>query len=394
MSLAFPWARRLMLAVFLIAWMTNALSLHGAEASVKSLRRLYDFTPVSMTNPVIASVRECRIEIPVSEFDAYLNMMVLPGMMNAPETAKTNFVTLAQKRRYLEQLLDDHFLLWDGYQQKADQSADLTNMLNSTQSILMQETLVEQEVVRKAKTPEDYHRLLKALQDRVFDQTDINVSNEAYEELKVSAKRLTEATNPPPAPGKLLSTEQRQRPLAKGQSFVVTTGDLLDAWWQTPAAERPDLQKQEGLIAMLKVLLADHLLIDEARARGLDRSPAVLERVQLNRNTLVRLFVIDQLAEQAAQKLKLPGTAERLAKWYAENLKTRYTHKRPDGTEQVVDFQTERDSIANDYAEALDEQGRAERLRALRKGRTITVNDAVLERWSPPLAPTLSGTGQ
>src|SRR4051812_27227663 len=45
----------------------------SAMAAIEDVRRLYDLTPVSTNNPVLMAVKECQIEIPLTEFRAYVN---------------------------------------------------------------------------------------------------------------------------------------------------------------------------------------------------------------------------------------------------------------------------------------------------------------------------------
>src|SRR5262245_17034456 len=110
----------------------------------KDLHRLYDLTPVSGDNPVLAKVEGCGIEIPVSEFRTYVASL-------SDQERKPGPVTPEVKKAYLNNLLDEHFLLWQGYQKKGDQTQGMTEMLKNTEAMLMQETLTEQEVGSKAK---------------------------------------------------------------------------------------------------------------------------------------------------------------------------------------------------------------------------------------------------
>src|SRR5437899_6484231 len=79
-------------------------------AAIEDVRRLYDLTPVSTNNPVLASVKECQIEIPVSEYRAYINSAFIPG-----KEGKT--LAPAEKRAKLDELLNEYFWVWQGYSQ-------------------------------------------------------------------------------------------------------------------------------------------------------------------------------------------------------------------------------------------------------------------------------------
>jgi len=358
-----------------------------AGSDVSTMRRLYDFTPVSATNPIIARVKKCDIEIPVSELRAYARTVLSSdaGAVNGP-------LTPADKRRLLDELLGDHFLLWDGYQQKADRTIQMSNLLESTKTMLLQETLVQQEANNKAKTPEEARRKLC---DEIFDKTEIAVSNESYDELKKVAANLN-STGKETVDLNQLDPAARDRVLAHWKGGVVTIGDVLAMWAGGPINQRPDLGRPEALTSLLKTMLEDALLAQEARDRGLEKAPIVVQKVQENRNVLARMYVLDRITDRAVARMKEPDTAARVRAWYETNRTTRYTYRDDRGKPRELPFEANRDNIESDYVEALNEQLRAEYIRGLRKGRTVDIDQRLLEKTviTPPvLAPsTLSAS--
>src|SRR3954469_22737425 len=123
--------------IFFAALSIAAAPFCGAAAVTPELHRLHDMTPVSATNPVLARVPTCGIEIPVSEFEGFLRSEVVPTK------GKNGPMTPAEKRRQLEQLIDEHFLLWSGYQQKGDQTPGMVSMLTETLEMNLREALVQ-----------------------------------------------------------------------------------------------------------------------------------------------------------------------------------------------------------------------------------------------------------
>lgn len=360
----------------------------GANAAVEDLHRLYDFTPVSATNPVLASAKGA-FAIPVSEYRGCLQSEVVFTQ------GKSGPLTMAEKRDLLEKLLDDHLLLWAGWQKNADQKPEVAQMLKSTQNMLLVEAMTQQEVGAKAHSPEEYRKLLDALQQRVFDQTDIHVFLEAYTKLKAAAKKANQTdaisvTNQIPANESPdgLTPQEREMPLATCKVATVTIGDVLEQYVQGPLADRPDLDKQDVLIGMLKQMLADPLLAAKARETGLDKSDFVREKMQLNRNVLTRMWYLDQITAQATAEMKKPGNEQRLKQWYQANLKTLYTDKDESGKEQVVSFEGQHDRIGNDYFEDLQSRLRAETIQNMRKSHKVFVDERQLENisfsWPPP----------
>ena len=361
-----------------------SLVVHGgfaAAAEIEDLRRIYDMTPVSLTNPVVARVKGCGIEIPVSEFRGFV---VAEGPIE--NTARS--FTATEKRALLERLVDEHLLLWNAYEQKWDQKEGVAKMVDGTLEMILKETLARQEVFDKGKTPADYDRLSKELVDRCFEKTEVIVSNESYDELKAAAKRLNRAeaktagTNAAPEAAPRLEDfppATLKRVLATCQLGTITIGDFLRVYTATPG-ERPDLEKSESVVSILKQMLGDGLLIAEARARGLHKNPEVRRGLQINRNVLVRFYAQDRITDRALERLKSPQGQSAVRNWYDTHLKDRYTYRDPEGRERVTSFETERESIENDYFDVLREEVRADEIRVLRKNREVQIELELFEK--------------
>jgi hypothetical protein len=348
-----------------------------ADVPITKMRRLYDFTPVSATNPILVGIKAYGIGIPVSEYRAYLDS-------EFPET-RNQKIPLTEKQKHLEDLVDDHLLLWEGYQEKADQSRGMIQLLKSTQAMLLRETITEMEVGSKAKTEDDYKRLSKQLLDQTFDKADVLVSNEAYDVLKATVKRLNLTAGTPPVPAspapKLdsLPPEVRDRPLAKCKLGIIAIGDLLAAYVKIPSDQRPDLETQTGVIEVLKRMLENDLLTEEARSRGLASAPIVLEKMQLNLNTQTRLYALDQITTKTLEKMKGPEHEAKLKQWYQDHLKDLYTYTDDKGQVQVDAFASIHERIENDYFDDQNNQMRAELIRSLRKDQKIEIDEKLLE---------------
>ena len=359
-------------------------SLADAKPELENLRRLYDFSPVSATNPVLVRVRKCEIEIPVSEFLASL------GDYNQTNAGKT--LTLEQKRRTLDGLLDDHLLLWEGYSEKADQSEEITQELKGTESILLRDLLLEREVGSKAKSGQEYKKLLEDFCRRIFDKTDVTVWTNEYQMVKVAAKRVNKAdeaalkaqgTNQARAvsmPSDGLSDQQRNLPLASCKAGTIHVGDLLAYYRQRPPSTRPDLEQPDNLIGILREMFNDQLLVLEARERNLDKSAELREQMQRNRNILVRMRVLEELTQKANQAMQAPDTQPALKEWYKSHLKSLYTIKDEHGKEKIVDFTRDHELIQNDYFEDLQEQMRLAEIRRLRQIGKIEIDEKLLEK--------------
>lgn len=379
-----------------------------ASHNISDLHRLYDMTPVSETNPIVAEVTDCNIEIPVNELRAYVNAM--PNSIPVlPNGSKRPLLTLEQKRAVLDKLVDEHFLMWIGYQEKADQNPDVTHLLNVTKGMLMDEALIALEI---GENRADYAQAYQKLLDRIFNQTDFTVSNNAYDKLKSALKLLQSAEAASPAQTNFLSDpnlnklppSERQavidsvqnalRPsilnkltpeirdciFARCDAGFVTVGNVLEYYQKIPADKRPDLKTRDGLNQILEQMFEKSLLTEEAQKHGLDKSPMVLEKLQLNRNMLVRLYTLNQIADEAMAQSKTPGEQARVKQWYQDHLKDRYTYKDDSGNEQVISLDQQYERIENDYIDDLREKLRNEHLHAIRAAHKVEVNEDVLEK--------------
>ena len=336
-----------------------------AATEPEQMHRIYDFSPVSEANPIVARVLGTPVEIPMSELQGHLKAEV-----NDEERAK---LTPEGKRKQLDRLVEELILLWDAYQQKADEHERVVNTLDGTRKMLLGEFLTKEDVDDKAKSGEDHARQRALFLERLFQKTPITVSNEAYAELKAAVAKVAPSADPGEPPPALAG-----RPLAKCKDQTVTVGDAWKAWAGKPASARPDLRDPSGLESILKDLTEDTAKVSEALARGIEKTRPYREKVQANRAALTRMWFQDRVTQEAVQRSKSPETEARLRQWYQDHLKTRYTYKDEQGKEQVVSFDAEKESIKNDYFDQLRETVRTERARRLLGDRKVEVDERLL----------------
>jgi hypothetical protein len=346
------------------------------ELPLERTRRLYDFTPVGPENLVIAGVDGCLIQIPLSEFRGHLAAEVVAD--------ERPHLTREDKRRHLDRLIDEHLLLMDAYLQKADEIEGVVEMLNRTRKMLLVDLLIEKEVDAKITTPEQGGLLRKQLLDRAFEKAQIIVSNESFAELKVVVKRVNADVHAVSAnAGRTVDeipADVRDRVLAMFQNTKLSIGDVLLSYLQMSRDFRPNLQQQEGLIELLKQILEQEILLAEAIDQGIDRTLPYLRMVELNRNSIVRMWSQDRSAKKAEEQMTSPDIGDRLRNWYRDHLYTRYTFKSKNGTQTVMPFEGNEKTVSNDYYDALRDRIRDEEARALRQGRKLVVNEALLDQ--------------
>jgi hypothetical protein len=340
------------------------------ELPLDQTRRLYDFAPVSASNPVVATIDGCADQIPLSELRGHL----------AAEVTEDKRASLdhEERKRQLDRLIDEHLFLMDAYRQKADQTNRAVETLTRTRKMLLGEFLTAREVDAKAKTADDHARLKKELLKRVLGKAHVTVSNEGYATLKTAAKKASAAKDPADVLASM-APDVREQLVVAFQDIKLTVGDVLPVYLKLPVKERPDIERPDGMVELVKHLLEEDFLAAEALSQGIDRERGYLEKVELNRNALARMWSQDQSAAHARERLAASDVDARLHEWYKDHLATRYTYKE-NGKEKVMPFDQNRDSILNDYSDALRDSVRAEEGKALRQGHKIVVDEAVMDQ--------------
>jgi len=341
----------------------------GSGFGAEPLLRLYDMTPVSVTNPVVASVKECGIEIPLNELCAYMNLWL-------PPEKKSASLTKADKLQYLQQLLDDHLLLWDGYQKKLDHTPELEGQLDYTLRLDLEAALVHRELEQKApRTDDEKEKVIDALEDRIFKAAEIHIVPEAYEELKTVAN-TTDGVEPDLLK---LTDAQRNLVLVRYDGGTLSVGDCLETYYALPSGSRPDLQDPDEFPKIVRSALISPLMQAEGQKEGLASSVRVQTNLQLNRNVLTKMAMLTWFTRQGDAQRETPGWEDSAKQWY-EIHKSRYS-TRADG-KKTSSFETNRQAIMNDYEEELVTRLRADEVRNLRQSHTILINDPLLENLS------------
>jgi hypothetical protein len=338
-------------------------------------RRLFDFSPVSATNPVVARID--TIEIPMSEYRAYI-------AAEKQIIIRTNS-TFTERKAILDDLIGEYLLVNDAYRDGIDQHSDFIRKMDYTRTILLSEFLTAQEVDAKAKTAEEYNHLLGDLQNRVFEAAEIIVSNEAFDKLKKAAREIN-ASDP--------TATDRKAAMAKIRAIMENTDDSVLARYNTEKvtvkevlaiyanlhAPRPQLETNQDLIDILKPLVMPSLLAAEARKRGIGNLADFKNKVEQNRNALLRIYEHGVLQQQASDGMKAPDLSDRLQSWYKQN-EDRYAMDGPSGSKTTPPYSEVRERVEGDYSVDLWEHAEADKIRSLRKSYRVEINDAVLQQY-------------
>ena len=358
-------------------------------------RRIFDFTPISTTNPVVARIGH-SIEIPASEYLAYQKA-------EHESTVKTN-LDMAQKKEILNDLIDQYLLVDEAYSIGADRQPGFTNRMEFTRTMLLSEFLVAQEVDAKAKTSEEYNDLLDKLQNRLFDAATINVSIEDYDKLKKAAKEIDAAGKASPRldPGvdvqKNTSSARireimenmddsvlaRYSDTAMTNSTTITNGTAITvkqvlAVYSHLHAPRPPLESNEDLVNIIKPFMMPSLMAAEAKKEGIETLPAFQNKVIENRNALLRIYMDGVIEAQANDELNAPGLEKRIQSWYKQN-KEHYAVQATNDVKMMPTYGEIQKRVEGDYSVDLRDRIQAEKVHALRKTHPVEINEPILDR--------------
>lgn len=363
---------------------------HEADYS----RRIFDFTPVSTNNPVVARIGR-SIEIPASEYLTYQRA--------EHESTINDKLNLAQKKEILDGLIGEYLLVDEAYQTGAASHPGFIGRMEFTRTTLLSEFLLAQAVEAKAKTPEEYNSLLDKLQNRLFDAATIDISIEAYDKLKKAAKEIdvvdkTSSQSGPGADGtqnpssekiRVIMGEMNDSVLARYSDRAmtdaasatngspITVKDVL-AVYAHLHAPRPPLESNEDLINMIKPFIMPTLMAVEARKQGIEAQPAFQNKIIENRSALLRIYMHGFIESQANQELNAPDLDKRIRAWYTKQNPEFYVVPATNGVKTMPNYEDIQKRLEGDYSVYVRDRIQAEKIRALRKAHHVKIDEAIL----------------
>lgn len=361
-----------------------------AVARADESRRLFDFTPVSASNPVVATI-DHSIEIPLSELRGYRDA-------ERPH-AITDPTSVAQKRGILDELITEYLLIDEAYRRGVPTLPVFVSRMEATRTMLLTDFMSMRAIsAAKAAAAESpspagnpvaaADAAAAAMADHLFEVTDIQISNEAFAVLKTAAReidRTREASRRGPV------ADSRDVAEAKLRDIVSRSPDAVLARYENKsisvrqvlviyagmAEPRPNLQTQDGVVQMIKPLITPELMAIQATKDGIATDPAFQAKLTQNRNTLLRFYMQGLIEKEANERLQAPDLEAQLHAWYTAHT-AEYAVPGEKGATHVPPFAEIRPRVEADYSVGVIEQAKAEKATALRKLRPITIDEQVL----------------
>lgn len=343
-------------------------------------RRLFDFATVSDANPVVASIDGGRVEIPLSELRGYRDAEKLNAIRDP--------ASLAQKRAVLEDLLNEYLFVDEAYRTGVPESPGFARQMAATRTMVLSD-LMAMRAQQAAPAATDGTDAGAALAEKLFEATDVVVSNEAYEVFKRGAQQVVEAgavLRPGLPPEQREEIEGRMRRVVAGtpEAVLVRYADrtislrqVLVIYAGLPAEKRPAVQTPAGFIDMIKPLILPELMVMEAVRRGIEAEPVFRQKLIQNRNALLR-FHAQGLAERRTNELlQAPDLEERL-RAYHQLHQSSYVVTDAAGNRRPATYEESRAQVEGDYSVTLRDRLLAEQADDLRKSRTVQVDEKAL----------------
>lgn len=335
-------------------------------------RRIFDFTPVSAENPVVARI-DGTIEIPLSELRGYREAERLRAISDPAD--------LAQKRAVLDDLINEYLFVDEAYRAGVPEMPAFVRRMDATRTMVLTDFLAARANESAAAPAPSTDDPAHALADRLFEAADISVSNEAYALLKSAAAavdRVGAGPLPPTDPAPLLHAILRQTPeatLVRYEQRQISVRQILAIYAGLPAEKRPRVATEPGLIEMIKPLIAPELMALEAQKRGIAATPEFQNKIIQNRNALLRFHAHGAIESRANETLRAPDLEARLRAWFPRHA-ARYA---PPGG-RAPEFAVVRDQVLGDFSVDLRERLLAEKAAELRQLRRVTIDEAMLRQ--------------
>jgi hypothetical protein len=343
-------------------------------------RRFFDFTPVSATNPAVATI-DGAITIPRSELRAYRDTERLQAI--------TDPASLAQKRALLEDLISEYLYVDDAHRTGVVQSGRFLKQMEATRTMILTDFMSARALSQKSQTSAETSDAAVAMAERLFEATDVRISNEAHDLLKRAA-RAVEASSAASKRGPLVDSAEEaaaklhaiinatpEAVLVRYENRSLSVRQILSIYAGLPAP-RPTIETQDGFVAMIKPLILPELMALEAVKQGLAAEPEFQNKLIQNRNALLRFHMHGVIESRANDVLKGSNLETHLQAWYREHA-DRYAAPAADGGKtKPPPFAEVRPRVVADFSVDLRERLLAEKARELRKLRAVVIDEAVL----------------
>lgn len=331
-------------------------------------RRLFDFTPVSPENPVVAAID--GIEIPLSELRAFRDA--------ERRQAVTDPASLPQRRAVLDDLINEYLHVDAAYRAGVPESPGFARQMVATRTMILTDFMASRAAGEFPALPaaEDAGH---ALAEKLFEAASIEVSNEACATLRHAAQAISEV-KPGEGAGERLRAIVAATPegvLARYENKTISIHQVLIIYAGLPPEKRPAVATQDGIVALIKPLILPELMALEAARRGIAAEPAFRQKLTQNQNALLRFHAQGQVERRTIEMMSAPDAEQHLHAWY-DSHQADYAVIEAGGKRRTATYDEARPRVEGDYSVALRDRLLAEQAQALRKARAVRIDEKVL----------------
>jgi hypothetical protein len=332
-------------------------------------RRLFDFTPVSAANPVVATIRG-TIEIPLSELRGYREAE-RPQAVIDPSS-------LAQRRAILDELINEYLHVDAAYRAGVPASPGFIRQMEATRTMILTDFMAAR-AAEKAPALAEEGAAAMALAEKLFEAASIEVSNEACATLRRAAQAVDtvpSGAGSEPQLRAIVDTAPEAVLVRYGEKSI-SVHQVLIIYAGLPAEKRPPVATQDGIIALIKPLILPELMALEAGRRGIETEPAFQQKLAQNRNALLRFHAHGQVERQAVALLAAPDAEAQLRAWYDAH-RGDYALVDATGQKRLASFAEAQPRVEGDYSVAVRDRLLAEQAQTLRREHAVWIDEKVL----------------
>ena len=159
---------------------------------------------------------------------------------------------------------------------------------------------------------------------------------------------------------------------------TISIHQILSLYAGLPAP-RPQIETQEGFVAMIKPFITPELMAIEATKRGIAAGPEFQNKLVQNRNALLRFQVHGAIEARANEVLRGPELEAKLSAWYRAHADA-YAVPAKDGGKKNLPLSEVGNRVLADFSVALCDDFLAEKTRILRAQHVVVINEAALAK--------------
>jgi hypothetical protein len=287
-------------------------------------------------------------------------------------------------------LINEYLYVDEAHRTGVIESARFVKQMEATRTMILTDFMSSRAIAQKPTLAAETSDAAAAMADRLFEATDVRISNEAYAILKKAAKAVDARSAasqrgpivdlPEDASAKLhaIINATPEGVLVRYEGRTLSVRQILVIYAGLPTP-RPPVQTEDGFVAMIKPLILPELMAIEAVKQGIAAEPEFQNKLLQNRNALLRFHAHGAIEAKANDILKGLDLEPQLQAWYRQH-GAAFATTTAGGAKKIPPLAEVKERALADFSVDLRDRLLAEKARDLRPVRRVTVDEAVLRQ--------------